>query len=189
MRTFLISRNRLALIGIVVSVVTIQFVMRQCFFFSNVLMEHHLGGPEWLRSLLVTQSELGRAIYFAGLVAACATTGALLAGAWIQEKRNTLSRFLCPLLAFLFAVELLLLPINHGILIADKVIAKVADFGGEEPLSAGQEAWLVWEGAEGVTFFVRGPGDTRMLLTVKKKDVQKIKIIGYEPILRTLFAP
>jgi hypothetical protein len=188
-RSFFFRRNTMALIGIVVSVAMIQFVMRQCFFLSNVLLAHELPGPEWLRCLLVTRNEAARALYFAGLVAACAITGALLAGASIQEKQNAVSRFFARLLAFLFAIELLLLPINHGILIADKVIAKVADFGGKEPLASGQEAWLVWEGVDGVTFFVRGTGDTRTLLTVNKKDVEKIKIIGYEPILRTLFAP
>lgn len=188
-RNFLVNENRMALMGIIVSVAVIQFVMRQCFFLSNVLLEHKLGGPGWLRYLLVTQDETVRALYFAGLVAVCGITGALLVGAWTHQRQHAFSRLLCCLLAFLFAVELILLPINHGILIADKVIAKVADFGGKEPLSTGQEAWLVWEGTDGVTFFVRSTGDARALLTVKKEDVETVKIIGYEPILRTLFAP
>ena len=49
------SSPRLALAGIVLSVALIQFVMRRCLVFSNLLVRESLPGPVWLQSLLLDQ--------------------------------------------------------------------------------------------------------------------------------------
>jgi hypothetical protein len=95
------------------------------------------------------------------------------------------------LLAFLVAVQCLLLPVNYGILIADKTIPRVATLGGLEAIGVGREAWLVWEGKEGMTYLVRGKGggkEVRKLVTLLRSDVKKTEMTAYDPILRVLFA-
>lgn len=183
--------NRLTLIGIILSVVMIQFVMRQCFIFSNLLLAPSLPEPEWLRSILLSRGDGFRSLYFAGLVAGTAMICGIFTFVREREGQNTFSRLLVGLLAFLITVQFLMLPVNYGILIVDKVIPKVASLDGQKDLDKGQEAWLVWEGKDGVTFLVRGREagkETRMLVALRRNDIKETRIIAYDPILHVLFA-
>lgn len=182
--------TRFTLGGIIFSVVMIQFVMRQCFLFSNLLLVPSLPEPGWLRSLLLSEDAY-MSLYFSGLLAGTAVTGGLfLLARGMEEGQTNLSRFMVGLLAFLFAVQLLMLPVNYGILITDKVMAKVASLDGQKDLEKRQEAWLVWEGKEGVTYLIRGSDEgkeTRKLITLPRKDIKKVEIIAYDTILRVIF--
>jgi hypothetical protein len=90
------------------------------------------------------------------------------------------------LLSFLAAVQVLLLPINYGVLIADKSFARVTSLA-DRPLGEGEDAWLVWEGKEGVTFLIRNGEQKRALITLPRGDVKKTEIIGFDRILPLLF--
>lgn len=201
----------IALTGIVVSVLLIQFVMRQCFFFTNLLMSRTLPKTTLgLESLFLDLDDGRRALFFTALVAGTAITVSLLFYGMSRLEQNSASRFLIVLLTVLVGIQVLLLPVNYGIFIVDKELAKVKDLGGVEKLqscaekpdpsnfapASCQEAWLVWEGNEGVTYFVRSmeqaaDGTTtekhRSLITLSRKDAKRTEIIGYDPILRTLF--
>ena len=98
-----------------------------------------------------------------------------------------LSRLLYGIFVLLVAVQCLLLPINHSILIADKTMPKVANLGNLQDLEPGQEAWLVWDGKEWMTYLVRSK-DTRKLITIPRNDVKKLTILEYNPIMQILFA-
>jgi len=181
--------GRLALAGIVVSVAFIQFVMRQCFLFSNLLLAQSLPEPRWLGSLLLGTEEL-RTLYFTGLVIATGATAGLLFGAKSRKNQTSVSRSLVGLLALLVVIQSLLLPINYGVLIMDKVLPRVATLGGLEPLKGGQEAWLVWEGNEGAHYLVQteeSNGNVRRLVTLPRKDVTRTEITRYDSILRCIF--
>ena len=183
--------NRLALIGIILSVVMIQLVIRQCFFLSNLLLAKTLRGPGWLQVILLASSDELRALYFSGLMAGAAVTGGLF---WLVRNmpQHTLMSWLMEgIFAALVLVHLLMLPVTYGILIADKVLPRVASLSGEPELEQGQEAWLTWEGSDWVTYLLRdrkNGRDTRMLITLRRSDVKKTAIIAYDPILRVLFA-
>ena len=59
---------------------------------------------------------------------------------------------------------------------------------GERPLAEGEEAWLVWEGKDGVTFLVRDQArKRRALVTLARSDVKKTEIVGFDRILPVLF--
>jgi hypothetical protein len=79
-------------------------------------------------------------LYFSAMVAACAVPLAILAVLRHVEAEGALA-FARDLLAFLAAVQLLLPPINYGMLIVDKTLPRVAAVG-ETALAAGDEAWL-----------------------------------------------
>ena len=92
----------------------------------------------------------------------------------------------------LVAVQILLLPINYGVLIMDKVMPRVASLGAT-PLSPGERAWLVWEGRDGSTFLVQGrqhqasaPAQRR-LVTLARADVKRLEILDFDSIMPTLF--
>jgi hypothetical protein len=184
-RAWILQPTRLALFGIVFAVVMIQFVMRQCFFFSDLLLARELpANPAWLVRLLLDNQLMD--LYFSALVAACGVSiGILIAlrnvapqGSLVMARR---------LLAFLATVQILLLPINYGVLVVDKALPRVAALG-DTPLSEGDEAWLVWEGKDGVTFLLRNQERTRRtLLTLQRADVKRTEIVSFDRILPTLF--
>jgi hypothetical protein len=64
---------------------------------------------------------------------------------------------------------------------------RVATIGDKHPLAAGDEAWLVWEGKDGVTFLVRAAGHRRSLVTLPRADVPKTEVLSNDPIVPTLF--
>jgi hypothetical protein len=205
------SPGRIALTGIILSVLLIQFVMRQCYFFTNLLMSRTL--PQTglgLENLFLDLGDDRRILFFTVLVAGTLVTGWLLFYGRSRLSQDSKSGFLIILLAVLVGIQFLLLPVNYGVFIVDKELAKVKDLGGQETLqpcpekppqasvaaAPCQEAWLVWEGNDGVTYFVRttelaADGTSlekqRSLVTLPRKEVKRTEIIGYDPILRNLF--
>jgi hypothetical protein len=175
--------TRLALAGIVLSVALIQFVMRECFVFSNLLVRESLPGPEWLKSLLLNEYDGFRSLFFAGLMAGVSISGGLLFLALTRATQTFGSRLLTALLDFLVAVQVLLLPVNHGILIADLTAPRVASvaFNTEKAnlSDSSQDIWQIWEGQESLTFLVRDKRDVgkrRTLVTLPRKEVMRIEI-------------
>lgn len=184
--TWAMHPTRLAVFGIAFAVIIIQFVMRQCFFFNDLLLAPNLPlEPAWLVKLLLDDRLMP--LYFSSLVAACAVSFALL---WALRKARTqggAASFAKGLLAFLVAVQVLLLPINYGVLIVDKALPRVTALG-ETPLAEGEDAWLVWEGKDGVTFLIRSnEGKRRALVTLRRAELKRIEILGFDHILPTLF--
>lgn len=175
--------TRLPLLGIVVAVGLIQFVLRRCFLFGNLLVSKGLP-DDWLSSVLLT-SDTNVALYFMGLVAGTSISGAILFYAVRRGDKGGPHEFLAGVLAFLVAVEFLLLPVNYGVLIATQQLPRVAEMSGEK-LPEGTRIWLVSDTKDELTYFVRDPNDQRMLLTVPRKE-NKIKIVGYDDIFCELF--
>ena len=184
---WLMQPGRLTLAGIVFCVAMIQLVMRQCFLFSDLLLARSLPAePAWL--VRVALDERIAPLFFSALVAGCAVPLAILWALRGVPVEGTLEALGRGLLAFLAAVQCLLLPINYGVLIGDKSFARVAALG-DRPLAEGEEAWLVWEGKDGVTFLVRDQArKRRALVTLARSDVKKTEIVGFDRILPVLFA-
>ena len=185
-----LDQKRILVLGIVLAILFIQLVMRQCFFLGNLLLAPGLPPePAWLSALVIGKDDALLALFFTGLVASVVVTGGLLILGG-RGPGDAAARTLFWLLAFLVAVQILLLPINYGTLIADKVLPKVASLDGVTPLPAGQDAWLVWEGNTGMTYLVRGAaqdGARRSLVTLNRGDVKRVEILGYDRILAKIF--
>jgi hypothetical protein len=184
----LMEPGRLAYFGVVFSVVVIQSVMSQCFFFSDLLLAPSLPQePAWLVKLLLDDRFMP--LFFSSLVAACAVPLAILLALRNFGPLSGSVAFAKNLLVFLAAVQLLLLPINYGVLIADKSLPRVAAIGAQ-PLADGEEAWLVWEGKDGVTFLLRSKNvNQRTLVTVPRGEIKRTEIVGFDRILPKLFGP
>ena len=174
----------LALGGVVVAVITIQFVMRQCFLVNDLLLARSLPAePAWLIGLLFNDQWMP--LYFGWLVLMCGVSIAILLVIRSAEPRGFVGAGRA-LLALLAVVQILLLPVNYGILIMDNVLPRVAGVG-SEPLAEGDAAWLVWEGKDGVTFLVRHVNRQRVLVTLPRADVKRMEIVGFDPMVPTLF--
>lgn len=176
--------TRLPILGVVIGVVLIQFLLRKCFLFGNLLVSKGLP-DDWLSSVLLTD-DTNIALYFMGLVAGILISGAILFyAAARKESTSSASKFLLGVLGFLVAVEFLLLPVNYGVLISTQQLPRVAEMSGEK-VADGTRVWLVSDTKDELTYFVRDPNDGRMLLTVPRKE-SRIKIIGYDDIFCELF--
>jgi hypothetical protein len=167
--------------AIVFSLVMIQLVMRQCFLVGNLLLAEDLSrAPRWLVSLLLDDTYM--LLFFSVLVAACALPIASL----IASRGQAISPVRRGVLAFLASVQILLLAVNYGYLVVDKTLPRVAALG-ESALAPGTEAWLVWEGQHGATFLTRDTAKRRALITLPKSKVERMEVVGFDPILRRLF--
>lgn len=180
--------NTLSLVGVICSVLMIQFLMRQCFYLINLTLDPDPSLPgTWLglETLVLSDDSGLLSLYFSGLVGGTALTGLLLFSARFRGTRGRKSNFLLTVLTFLVIVQFLMLPVNYGILIVDKRMPRVADLGGQEILKEGEEAWLIWEGSEGVTYLVKGQNpstNNRALITLPHKEVKRMAIVGYDPL-------
>lgn len=179
----------LSLTGVVLSVLLIQLVMRQCFLLSNLLLAP-TPPPGWVATLLLAPEEELVTLYFSGLLLGCAVCAAPLAVLLRQPDPGGVASLLRWALCFFITVQVLLLPVNYGCLIADKSLPRVR---APESLSlrASEDAWLAWEGKEGLTYLVRRQGGPagRTLITLPRAEVKRIEIVGYDRILPLLFAP
>jgi len=177
---------RLPLLGIVLAVALIQFAMRKCFAFGNILLRKQLP-DEWLSSVLLA-SEGKLSLYFSGLVAGTLLTGGILVYVARRETATTpAAKTLVTILVFLVAVEFLLLPVNYGVLISTQQLPRVAEASGEQQVSQGLRTWLVWDSKDALTYFMRDSDDQRMMVTVPRKDT-KVRIVAYDDIFCQLFA-
>jgi hypothetical protein len=178
------KREALTLIGITWSVLMIQLVMRQCFLFTNILLEPKLSQPRWLVRLLLDPRRGD--LYLLILTAVTAVPALILVA--VGKARTARERALFWLLAFLVLVQVLLLPVNYGVFIMEKNLPRVTDTGSSPPLAEGTQAWLVWEGKDGVTYLLMNvDGTRRTLLTVPHADLKRIQIDGYNAIFEVLF--
>ena len=186
-RLLFADQRRLTIAGVVFSVILIQFFMRQCFVFTDLLLAPRLpSDPSWL--VAVFTNDMLKPLYFSALVGACAVPVAILIATRGMANEPGRAGWR-GLLVLLTAVQVLLLPINYGVMIVDKSMPRVASLGAAEKIGADEEAWLVWDGKEGVTFLVRNrTQDQRRLVTLPRADVNKrIEILGFEPVVNRLF--
>lgn len=177
---------RMTLVGIVFAALFIQFVLRMCFaLVNNILLAKSL--PDlWITKVLLA-GEGRLALYFSGLVAGSFVTGAILFFVQRREEAQTgLGRGLVWLLGFLFAVEILFLPVNYGVLISSQSLPRVAEVTADTPPPDGSMSWLLWNSKDAMTYLVRDPADRRMLVTVPAKDA-RVRIMGYDNVICVLF--
>lgn len=183
------SAQQLAIVGIALSVLVVQLFMRQVFLFDDLLLRPTLP-HSWLAELLLAEDPSYFDYYFIGLLVAAAITTVLLVMCHTLHSKTPGNRGVLVLFTFAWSTQCLFLPVNYGYLLASKTLPRVASLDGVTPLPGGEQAWLVWEGKEGVTFLVRqvdGTTATRYLITMPKAEVKRVKVTGYDRILRTLF--
>ena len=189
--SWLLVGHRLALTGILFSLLMIQLVMRQCFLLSNLLLAEDIpADPSWLRGLLLAQTDGPMALYFSALLAGVVISSGIFYALKKQPNTTPTALFLTSLLGFLLFVQILLIPVNYGILVVDKSMPRVAGLDETRILQANEQAWLVWEGNEGKTFLLRKQQAgkyTKSLITLPRDTAKNLEITGYDRIFEVLF--
>ncbi len=186
-----LASDRLALTGIIFTLLMIQLVMRQCFLLSNLLLAEDLPtAPSWFRELLLAQTDGPMALYFSALLAGAAISLGIFYALRNLAGTNTHKPLLTTLFGFLLFVQLILIPVNYGILVVDKSMPRVTGLEAPGTLQANEQAWLVWEGNDGKTFLLRkqrAEKYDKSLITLPRETVKKLEITGYDRIFEVLF--
>ncbi|HKD07462.1 MAG TPA: hypothetical protein VKB79_16285 [Bryobacteraceae bacterium] len=175
----------LRVVGCALPLVLIQVVFRQCVLLSNMLLRGH--PPDyWITSVLLG-GEFAQALYFAGLVLGAGLSVAVFACALNIPAQAGLATALTGLMMFLVALELLLLPVNYGILVGSTSLPRVSQVENQAKLAAGGSAWLVWETKESLTYLVC-ENNTRSMVSIPKKE-NRVSVVGYDPIFEAAYRP
>jgi hypothetical protein len=176
----------LRLAGCLVALLLIQFVLRQCVLLSNILLRER--PPDyWIASVLLA-GDLGQSLYFMALVLGTGlSVGALGYALRVAPPPGALSTFLTALLVFLVVVEILLLPVNYGILIGGTWLPRVSQIENAAKLASGSSAWLVWESKEALTYLVC-ENNSRTMISIPKKE-NRVSIVGYDAIFAAVGRP
>jgi hypothetical protein len=159
-KRWLFHPTRVALVGMAISLFLIQVVMRKCMTFSNLLVSESLPHDALrLEQLLLDTDpdDLLRYGFFIALVGGTLLTASFWWYARTRVSQTTTSRRLTELLGILAIVQFLFLPVNYGVYIQDRYLARVPDLGDKVSLAPGHKAWLVWEGTNSATFLVQEP--------------------------------
>lgn len=176
---------RLRVLGCLVALVLIQFVFRQCVLLSDILLRPL---PDfWITSLLIAGDAM-HVFYFAGLVLCVGFSVAVLLYTLHEPPTpGALSTLLTALLIFLVAIELLLLPVNYGTLIASTSLPRVSQIDNQAKLDRGASAWLIWESKDALTYLVC-ENSSRSIMTVPKKE-NRVSIVAYDDIVEAVDRP
>ncbi len=169
------------LLGVAVSLAMIQIVMRKCFLFDNLLLRADLPEPAWFAALLRAPGDLAGQVYFTvlfvGIAAPIGLSRSLRGGVAVRRSQ----RALAGLLFLLIVVQVLLLPVNYGVLMSFRGLARVSPPPGVIDVAGDDAAaWLIWEGGGGLTFFVRDGGGDRSLVTQAREQLPVVQILGYD---------
>jgi hypothetical protein len=182
---------RLALTGIMFSLLMIQLIMRQCFILTDLLLVDKLPDkPFWLRGLLLANDDGLLSLYFSLLLAGLAISLGVLFALKKKVDVSLNEAMLITLLMLLVFIQVLLIPVNYGILVVDKSLPQVNGLETPRSLHVDEQAWLVWEGSEGKTFLLRkyqGNEYHKSLITIPRAAVKNIEIIEYNRIFQVLF--
>jgi hypothetical protein len=143
--------------------------------------------PGWISSILLGSDGLQSA-YFACLVTGTAITALILFQTLRLPRRpGALAALATPLFVFLVTVEVLLLPVNYGILVASGSLPRVAQIENQPKGGSADTAWLVWDSKEALTYIVC-ENNSRSIVSIPKKD-NRVSIVAYEPIFQVISRP
>jgi hypothetical protein len=172
----------LAASGLVIALLLVVLVMRDCFVVIDHPLPflHALPGPSWLNAVLLDDGIL-KTWYFTGLLLATAVVVGLLTGSIRMGLRTPVERALAGSLSVMAILMVLLLPVNFGAVIMPYTLDRTTAIG-KTALAPGQEAWILWEGKDWVTYLVRNTNSVSLVAT-PWKVVEKLEVLGSDSLL------
>jgi hypothetical protein len=174
------------LIGCLAALALVETLMRKCLIFSHLLFAPELPRYAWLDDLLLGDSG-AKTLFFGGLLAGVLLTGLI----WhrsiqVMDAERPLSCMLTAILTFLWAVEILLLPVNYGVLIASPQLPRVEN-SSLQARPPGERLWLAWDAKEARVYFALGADGRRAMISMPGGDA-RIDVVAFDPIFCIVFA-
>lgn len=184
-KTWWAQNDRLLIAAIILAVLEIQFLMRQSFFISNLLVAKDYSViPEFLRQLLLEENSHLLTLFFMLLTGFWVISCCLYALSLKITRKTPQTKILQGLMGFMVILQFLLLPVNYGSLYVDKTMPRVSNLSSNKDLGAGEQAWLVWEGNKGNTYLIwNSLTKSRVLILIPKSEIKTVEITAYDPLL------
>lgn len=168
---------RLVLLGLL-ALASVTFA--QVLLVNNLLLGQRFPSRAWLADQLVCWLATGPSAPYLVLTfkLLLLVTGLTIAWAWREERQpSPARRGLAILLWLLAALELVQLPIYHGIFFADTIVRRLtgapAGIGGLDG-----DVWLVYRGKENAMLFGHDPGRQPRLVAVDAAVLDKRPLVG-----------
>jgi hypothetical protein len=175
----------LALGGILWATLVIQIFMCKVFLLSSLPLATVLPNDPILSYILIDQERIW--FYMLGISAATFMTIAIFFLLNKHSLQTLPEKFFRDLLGFLALIQFVMLPINHGILVADKLIPYVTETG-SNLLQENEEAWFLWEGNNYTTFLINHKKTYhRRLVSVPRKDIVKLTVTHYDNLFQIVY--
>jgi hypothetical protein len=170
----------LTIVGLVVGVLSIQLVMKNCLALTYILLKDP--APQtcrWLGWLLEGPEHM--ALFFMGLLLLTGLTALSVIRLYALGGPSAALVAARRVLLLILGIQLMLLPVNFGVLVVDKKLPRIEP-PPELQLPSGAWAWLAWEGREGLTVLVEtSTGPQRELVTLKRERLAApIRIRSYD---------
>lgn len=171
-------------ISLVLALTMIQTWMTACLYMLNLPLAGRLPGPPWLNELLTKHDSIDLTFFFIELL----LSGAAVCWPVIAASRLPLDshglKALFSTAAILAVLTVLLIPVNFGMVLMPYSMQRTTAIG-KAPLAAGQQGWLLWEGKEWMTYFVKSSGGVSVV-AVPVKEIDRIEVKGSDSLFDVL---
>ncbi len=172
---------RAYVIGIAVSVVSIEFPMRLCLQFENVLVKSELSGPG---DSLFFVSEWKKLLFLFVLLGSIGVAVAI----WrrgVSQADSGNAVWLHYIGLFSIGVQFIFLPINYGTYFDQREVPRVRVTTSAGPALRDHTTWLIAEGPDDLSFFVwQGQGK---IVSIPKRQITQVEIECYNDLLSVRF--
>ena len=187
-----LNESHLALLGVVISVFTIQILSKKAFNYSNVLLTPIEFNDFHMSKIYMEKFDIYT--YFHLLVVLNFLVAILFFASRSSISKSKIHSNISILLVLLLAMQTLFLPINYGVLVrAGTNLPRITEMISGNRQVIDKPAWLAWEGAQSFTLLVEDvadfPGNQRAFITVDKKDVDRIVITCVDNVIERHLAP
>jgi ABC-type proline/glycine betaine transport system permease subunit len=167
-------------IALITSILVIQVLLKQMFFVSNVAIDG-LPREHWLLyPLLLQGNEWLRALFYCLIVL---HTAFVAVCTWAAYAHKGSARAFAVVLTMFLVLQASMLPVVHGVFSAVQSVPRLD--ATQQKALASKNAWLLWEGKESYILLVGKLEslDGRELVTILKKDLAVLRIVGYDQVI------
>ena len=172
-------------ISLVLALTVIQTWMTACLYMFDLPLAARLPGPSWLDELLTKHDSIDLTFFFIELLlcAAAVCWPVIAASRLPLESRGMKALF--GTAAVLAVLTVLLIPVNFGMVVMPYSMQRTTAIG-KAPLAAGQQGWLLFEGKEWMTYFVKSSAGVSVV-AVPVKEIDKIEVKGSDSLFDVLY--
>ena len=172
-------------ISVVLALIVIQARMTVCLYMLDLPLAARLPGPPWLDELLTQHDNIYLTFFFIELLlCAAAVCWPVIAASRLPLDSRGL-KALFGTAAVLAVLTVLLIPVNFGMVVMPYSMQRTTSIG-KAPLAAGQQGWLLFEGKEWMTYFVKSPAGVSVV-AVPVKEIDKIEVKGSDSLFDVLY--
>jgi len=140
--------------------------------------------PPWLESLLISHDPVDQSWFFIGIVSLAAVVCGLVFRASRLKIDTAGLRLLFGVAVVLAVLCVLLVPVNFGAVLMPYSMGRTTHVG-KATVEPGRSAWMLWEGKEWITYYVKS-GVSNSVVAVPVKEIDRIEVSGSDSLFDIL---